>query len=295
MKPYRCPTCGKTLTEREYEKALRIQQGRKQHLHRKEAELERRQKEWREKERDRQKAADEKLKKAKETIQRRANLQQDALKGQLQKLKERLRQREKGTTPQTEGLAFEGTLTARLKREFPDDTIEHKGKGGDVLHTVRLSRKAVGIILYECKRTPSVLNSHVAQARRDKQQREAEFAVLVTTGKKKGFNGFAQMNGVWVVSPFAVLTLASLLRQHLVEMAHLKIGKDKRAILAQQLMHYIDSPQFRNPIEDSAHRASMLEEMIRKEAVDHYRTWQERFDHYVNIKFNATHVQDNVH
>jgi hypothetical protein len=209
-------------------------------------------------------------------------------------VKDRLRQREKGTTPQTEGLAFEETLAARLKREFSEDSIEHKGKGGDVLHKVRLNKKEVGCIIYECKRTPSILKGHVAQAGRAKRQREAEFAVLVTTGKKKGFGGLAQMSGVLVVAPSAVVTVALLLRQHLVEMARLRVGKDKRAAIAQQLMHYIDSPQFRNPIEDSVQRASTLEEMIQQEAVDHYRTWQARFDHYVNIKFNAAHVQDNL-
>ncbi len=46
----------------------------------------------------------------------------------------RIKQLEKGTKPQTEGLEFEENLYKRLKKEFPKDKVEHKGKGGDILH-----------------------------------------------------------------------------------------------------------------------------------------------------------------
>lgn len=42
MKTYRCPTCGKSLTKSEYEKALRIHGEREKHLAEKEAELKQR-------------------------------------------------------------------------------------------------------------------------------------------------------------------------------------------------------------------------------------------------------------
>ena len=102
------------------------------------------------------------------------------------------------------------------------------------------------------------------------------------------------MANVAVVSPLAVIPLASLLREHLIEMARLKITKEKRAVLAQELMHYIDSPQFKNPIEEVVQRTSKLQEMIRKEAGDHVRTWKERWAHYQTINWNASQVQSNL-
>ena len=45
----------------------------------------------------------------------------------IAKLQDRIRQIEKGTTPQTEGLEFEATLCNRLRREFPDDIVRHEG------------------------------------------------------------------------------------------------------------------------------------------------------------------------
>lgn len=298
MKIYRCPTCGKVLTKAEWEKALRIHGEREKHLAHREDELKRREREQRGRERDFKRQAKKKLeqetKRVRDKERLRAARQQIGLKDTIQKLKERLRQRERGSTPQTEGLEFEDRLAARLKREFPDDEILHKGKGGDILHRVKFNKKPVGVIIYECKRTPRIEESHIVQANKAKRIRDADFAVLVTTGKKKGFSGFAQISAVSVVSPLAVIPLASLLREHLIEMGRLKVTREKRTVLAQQLMRYIDSPPFRNPLEEVVQRASKLQEMIRHEAKHHRRIWEERWGHYATIGWNTSQIQNNL-
>lgn len=298
MRIYRCPTCKKVLTKAEYEKALRIHGERETHLAHREEELKHREREQRSRERDFKRDAKKKLKqetaRVREQERLRATRQQAGLKETIQKLQERLRQRARGSTPQTEGLEFEDKLAARLIREFPDDEIQHKGKGGDVLHTVNFNRKPVGVIIYECKRTPSIQGQHIVQTNKAKQIREADFAVLVTTGKKKGFSGFAQIGGVSIVSPLAVIPLASLLREHLIEMGRLKITREKRAVLAQQLMRYIDSPQFKNPLEEVVRRSSKLREMIWQEAEDHRHVWEERWGHYETIGWNTSQIQNNL-
>ena len=48
------------------------------------------------------------------------------LKKKLTLATSRIKQLEKGTTPQTEGLEFEENLYKRLKKEFPEDKIEHR-------------------------------------------------------------------------------------------------------------------------------------------------------------------------
>lgn len=298
MKVYRCPTCNKVLSKSEYEKALRIHGERERHIAHRELELRQREKAQRNREREFRREAKRKLQQETARVRtqerQRAAREQAGLTATIQQLRERLRQREKGTTPQTEGLEFEDKLAARLRKEFPEDAIEHKGKSGDVLQSVTFNRKAVGVIIYECKRTPSIQDAHVLQTYRAKQVREADFAVLVTTGRKRGFSGFAQMKGVSVVSPLAAIPLAALLREHLIEMARLKITKEKRVVLAQQLMRYIDSPQFKNPLEEVVRRSSKLREMIKKEADDHWHVWKERWDHYETIGWNTSQVQNNL-
>lgn len=287
MKIYRCPLCGRPLSRAEYERALKIHEAREQHLRHMEAEL-----------RERQGELPKKIEAARQEAQRKEKRRAERLmagwKGKVQKLEERIRQLEKGSTPQTEGLEFEDKLAARLRREFRNDDIQHKGKGGDVLHLVKYEDKSAGSIIYECKRTPSIKGGHVRQAYAAKQSRHADFAVLVTTGHKKSFSGLAQMDGVLVVSPLGAIPLASLLRAHLIEMLRANITRKKRARIAQQIIKYIASPQFKNPIEEVVQLSSELQDMIKEEAQDHFRTWRKRWDRYQRIQWDSSQVQNNV-
>lgn len=218
------------------------------HFHRREEEFRRKATAREDKLRERERKLRTKLRNESARIRRlekaRAERSKAGLKQALEKANEEIRRLRSGATSQTDGLEFEGKLTARLRREFPDDEILQKGKGGDVLHTVRFGKKSAGIIIYECKRTPRIQSEHIAQAHAAKQTRQADFAVLVTTARKKGFSGFTEMGGVWVASPLATIPLASLLREHLIEMLKAKITGERRAAIAQQLMRYIDSPEF---------------------------------------------------
>jgi hypothetical protein len=291
MKSYRCPVCKKVLTKREYERALGILGERERHLKHQTDELQRQLRQ-----------AQSKVRKARAdgvnagVSAERARTQR-LLQGkdkEIGKLKERIDQLKKGSSPQTEGLEFEEKLTVRLKREFPDDDIQHKGKAGDVLHLVKYEKKQAGVIIYECKRVPRIQTQHIAQAFLAKQSREADFAVLVTTGQKKGFSGLAQMDGVLVVSPLGAIPLAALLRAHLIEMLRVRITGEQRAAIAQKLMKYITSPQFKNPIEEVVHLTSQLQDMIKEEAKEHFRVWKKRWDRYQTINWDGSHIQENL-
>jgi len=291
MPKYRCPVCNKPLTKKEYEQALGILGERERHLREEKSELEKK-----------VRAANAKARKAKkegtqEGVVKERKRTQRLLQGrdkQIQTLKERIDQLKKGSTPQTEGLEFEDKLAVRLRKEFPQDDIQHKGRAGDVLHIVMFDKKPAGTIIYECKRTPRILKQHVQQARLARKSREADFAVLVTTGEKKGYSGLAQMDGVLVVSPLGAIPLASLLRIHLIEMLRAKIAKEERAVIARRLMQYIASPQFKNPIEEVVQLTSELQEMVKKEAKDHFRTWKKRWNHYQTICWDSSLVQENI-
>lgn len=290
MKAYRCPVCKKLLAKEEYERALGILGEREKHLQHEKVEL-----------RTRLLEAQRKGKQARnEGIQSERSRTQRLLAGkdkQIQTLKERIDQLKKGSTPQTEGLEFEEKLAAQLKREFPDDDVQHKGKAGDILQIVKSEKKPAGIIIYECKRTARIQNQHLHQAYQAKQSREADFAVLVTTAQKKGkkdFGGLAQMDNVLVVSPLGAIPLAALLRALLIEMLRARVTKEKRAAIAQELMKYITSPQFKNPIEEVIQLTSELEEMIKDEAREHSKMWQKRWDHYQTIHWDSAQIDSNL-
>lgn len=287
MPTYKCPVCGKPLTKAEYERALKIHEAREEYLRQKEEQL-----------RKRECELPKKIEEAKRQGQQQEKKRTERLvagwRTRVKTLEERIRQLEKGSTPQTEGLEFEEKLAARLKREFPEDDIQHKGRGGDILQFVKFERKTAGIVIYECKRTPKIPSQHIQQAYEAKRSREADFAVLVTTGQKKGFSGLARMNGVLVVSPPGAIPLAGLLRSFLIEMMRAKITKEKRAAIAQQLMKYIMSPQFKNPIEEVIQLTSELQDMIKDEAREHVKMWRKRWDHYQTIHWDSTQINSNL-
>lgn len=288
MKTYRCPVCKKLLTKREYEQALGILGERERHWEHEKSGLLKQihESQAREKVARREGREDERKR------TRRLLAGKDR---EVQALKERVQQLQKGSTPQTEGLEFEEKLAARLKREFPDDDVRHKGQGGDVLHTVRSNGKAAGTIIYECKRVPTIKGTHIHQAYLAKQSREADFAVLVTNGQRRGFSGLAQLNGVLIVAPLGAIPLASLLRLHLIEMLRARITKEKRAIIARRLLKYITSPQFKNPIEEIVQTASNLQEALKDEMSDHKRVWEKRWRHYQAVRWDGTQIQSNLH
>ncbi len=287
MKTFRCPVCGKPLTEQEYERALGILGEREKHLKHEKADL-----------MEKVRQAEAKARRAKEegveTERKRTKRLLQGKEAEIQRWKDRVRQLKRGSTPQTEGLEFEDKLTARLRREFPDDDVKPTGKRGDVLHTVRLGKKAAGVIVYECKREPTIRPAHIRQAFRAKQEREADFAVLVTTGQKRGFGGLAHEKGVLVVAPLGVLSLVALLRLHLIEMLKAKVTRRERAIMAERLLKYVTSPQFKNPIEEVIRRASDLQGLLFDEALAHKHTWEKRWEHYQMIHWDGSHIKANL-
>ncbi len=286
-KSYRCPVCKKSLTKHEYESALGVLSERQTHFEHKQKELL------------------EQLRRAKNA---QARAKQDGIRferarsqrlmagqnKQIQKLQERIVQLEKGTTPQTDGLEFEHKLVAKLQGEFPKDKIEHKGQGGDILHYVKFDGQVAGVIIYECKRCPRISSAHVQQAYQAKQSRGAHFAVLVTTGQRRGFSGLSLDRGVLVVSPLGAVALASLLRDHLIEMQRNNVAMERRAAIARELLTFVTSPEFKNPIEEIVRTSAQLQDILREEVKIHQRTWKKRWGQYQLVQWDASHIQANL-
>ncbi|MCL5744339.1 MAG: DUF2130 domain-containing protein, partial [Acidobacteria bacterium] len=229
MKSHRCPVCKKVLSREEYEQALGILGEREKHFHEEANALQSRFQHDKEKLNQALQEAKTSAQKARqEGIEAERSRTARLLAGkaeEVRRLKERIEQLKRGATPQTQGLEFEVTLVSRLRREFPEDDIQHKGKHGDVLQLVMSNAKCAGRIIYECKRTPNVPAEHVKQCFQAKQDRNADYGVLVTTGRRRGYNGLAQTDGIIVVAPAAVLQIVSLLRATLIEMARARTRK----------------------------------------------------------------------
>ena len=305
MKTYKCPLCGSTLTKSKYESVLHIQKEKEKaqkadleklhkqiHLqHQKESALKKQLKDSKQKIKA---AQSEGMKKGALVEKQRQERLTAGLKKKLALATSRIKQLEKGSTPQTEGLEFEENLYKRLKREFPEDKVEHKGKGGDILHSAVLDGEIVGSIIYECKQTPTIQTAHIRQAADAKKSREAHFAILVTTGTRKKFTGLAHEDGVLIVTPLGVVPLAHLCRAHLIEMAKARLDKDEKNRIAAELLGYITSPAHRVPLEQAIQRTEKAGKLLKKEVREHFSVWQERYELYQTIRWDISHVQTNI-
>lgn len=305
VKNYKCPLCGSKLPKDKYEAVLHIQQEKEKAQ---KAGLEKIQSQLREaqqaesKLKERLKDSRQKIKSARSegAIQgaRSEKQRQERLTLGLRKKLElantRIKQLERGTTPQTEGLEFEENLWKRLQREFPEDRITDEGKGGDILHFVMFGKQIAGVIIYECKQTPRIKVAHISQAAQAKRTREAHFAILVTTGTRKGFAGLARVDNVLIVAPSGVVPLAHLCRAHLIEMAKAKLDNEQKNRVATQMLSFITSPTCRVPLEEVIQGSEKAQRLLDKEVKDHVHIWRERCAIYQNIRWDIVAIQSNV-
>lgn len=287
MPIYRCPVCKTVLSKKKWEKALGVWEARLEHVQHRERELKRHEQELR---RNRKEILKEGMEAGKRKEKRRAEHLAKQVGGLLQRdrekdkrIKELEQQLKRGTTPQTEGLLYEDQLAKQLRTNFPQDEIRRTGKGGDVIQRVRTNGRVVGTIVFECKKVQRILKPHVEQAHRAIVQREADFGILVTSGTRARFAGFATERDVLIVNPAGVLFLAQVLRGVLVELAKAKRSRQEREKAARQILSYLESAQFRTQMRDLIERAWKLGEMLNEEVDAHRRTWQRRHDHYKTI------------
>jgi len=213
---------------------------------------------------------------------------------EIDRLQETVKHLKEGTTPQSVGYADEGLLVVALQEYFPEDDVQHKGKKGDVLHIIKAAGKQVGSLVYECKRTQSLTKAHIRQAYKAKVARQADEVILVTTGRRKGFSGFGEDGGVYIIAPAGVLAFVSYLRQSLIALKQANLTEDAKATVLNNLRIYTTVGKFPQAMSDILQRETMLEKQLQDEVRAHYHFWQERVDHYHHIGFNAEMVQKDI-
>jgi len=289
QRTYRCPVCKKPLTKREYDKALHIHEAQQAHIEQQKRELTQQRRDF---------DSHKKQIKIEARASERARLQPtvNRLRSRLSDAIKQNKLLRRGKTPQEYGPEFEDKMLKRLRAEFPGDDLRRTpgGRGGDLLHVVKEGGKEAGTIIYECKWTPRISGSHIRQAAQAKMTRHAEFAVLVTSGTRNGFGGMAVVPGVVIVAPACVLSMAGLLRLHLVEMLRAGIEKRRRAKIANQLLKFIKSSEFKNPMEEVVRTAENLKEGVEEEYRWHVADWKKRLMAYERIRWDGFAVQENL-
>lgn len=217
----------------------------------------------------------------------------------IQKREEKIRnleeQLKKNQTPQELGLLNEKEMLKALQDKFPFDKFIHTGKGGDIVHEVISSNKVIGIIVYELKKVSNFSNKHITQTVEAKQQRNADYALLITNAKRSKTDfGFSATKGIIIVHPAGALTLISILREQLIEISKLNLSNKQREETTKAVLQYIQSPSFKNGIESIIGNTIELYGSLRKEVKEHVSIWQDRIKRYNDINIKALQIENKV-
>jgi hypothetical protein len=302
---YRCPLCGSPLTKAHYHRVVKLKERTEKVQQRELGRLrervaaakaavvtaKRKEQEARAKRKQDVEAA---RKQGILTERKKNELRDRRLMARIKKLEEEKRMLQDHTSPQEIGLADEAVLANRLRKEFPDDSIKHTGKGGDVLHFVRFDTAGAGCIVYECKHTDRISSDHIAQTALAKKTRHASYGILVTTGRRKGFSGLDQDSGIFIVAQAGVLTLARICRDSLITMAKQRLDAMAKAAAAKRLMDYVTSPVCKTPLEEAISHTARAHKNLVKEMRQHFGDWKERYELYQTIRYDVAHVQKNI-
>jgi hypothetical protein len=302
---YKCPLCGSPLTENHFHRVIK-QQEKKEKVQKGELQKWQKQAETakvaaaaaRRKEQETRAKTKQKIDAAKKEAARaersKTAIRDKRMMARIKKLEEEKKMLQKHTSPQEIGLADELVLVRKLQKEFPDDRIEHAGKGGDVLHYVIFDKEKAGCIVYECKRTDRIASDHVDQTALAKKTRHADYGILVTTGTRKRFTGLDQDSGIFIVAQSGVITLAYICRDSLVAMAKARLDAAAKAAAAKRLMDYVTSPVCKTPLGEAISHTERAQKNLVKEMNQHRRDWEERHEVYQTIHYDVSHVQKNI-
>lgn len=191
-------------------------------------------------------------KEAEESLNLRLLEKDQTISAMKKQLEEAQRRAEQGSQ-QLQGEVQELELEALLRAKFPRDTIEPVPKGdygGDIIQrVVGPMGQPCGAILWESKRTKNWSDGWLAKLREDQRTAKAEVALLVTQAMPKGVESFDLVEGVWIAHPKVSLSLATMIRQTLIEVNMSRQSSQGQQTKTEMIYQYLTGPRFRQRVE----------------------------------------------
>lgn len=163
-----------------------------------------------------------------------------------------------------------------LKGEFPDDRICRVPKGApgaDVRHTIMFRGKPCGTILYDSKNHKAWRDEFVTKLRKDQLADKAEHAILSTHKFPEGKRQIHIRDGVLIANPARVVTVATIVRQHLIQLHTLRLSRIERENKTLALYEFITSEQCSLLLNQIDQRAESLLKLQETEMSWHQRNW----------------------
>lgn len=198
----------------------------------------------------------------------------------MQKQIEDLKRKAEQGSQQLQGEVQEIELESLLKVTFPQDMIERvlKGEhGGDLLHRViGPQSQQCGTILWESKRTKIWSDGWLAKLRDDQRTAKAEIAVIATQVLPKGVETFYLIEGVWITHMRAVVPVALVLRQMLIEVGCARQASEGQQTKTALVYQYLVGSGFRQRVQAIFEAFSSMQEDLAKEKRAIMKQWAKR-------------------
>jgi hypothetical protein len=224
------------------------------------------------------------------TLEQRRRRDEDTLRQTITKLQQKADARDR-THFGPEG---EAEVVKVLRAQFPGDKIEHRGKRGDVLHTVLDAGQSAGKIVYEVKRTRGWQLAYLRQTKRAMEENRTPYGVLVSRHLPSGRTGMCVVDGVIIVEPVIAASVVSVLRQGVVAVSRLRLSQEGRAAKSEALLEYLRGQDFCNAMQLVQEKVGELRDGLTRERSHHDGWWRSREQHYAAILREASGIDVRV-
>lgn len=193
---------------------------------------------------------------------------------------EELKRKSEQGSQQLQGEVQELEIESLLRAKFPFDAIEPVPKGefgGDTIQrVVSPAGGMAGTILWESKRTKNWSNGWLPKLREDQRTANAEISVLVSQALPDGVETFDMMDGVWVTHPRAIVPVATILRNTLLQVSTARLISEGQQTKAEMVYQYLTGPRFRQRVEAIVEAFSSMQADLDKERKAIMKQWAKR-------------------
>jgi len=182
-------------------------------------------------------------------------------------------------TAQELGEGAEVDLFEALRGAFKDDRINRIDKGtpgADIRHDVVHNGASCGRIVYDSKNHTGWRFEFLTKLREDQLAAKADHAVLSTRALPRGKHQLDFQDGVVIANPARVVTVVTMLREHIVQAYRLRLSGQERNKKTTALYQFINSERCNQLFAQFDTLAQDMLELEVAEKKAHDRAWETR-------------------
>jgi hypothetical protein len=199
--------------------------------------------------------------------------------GEIEALKKQLTQ----SQSELKGEAGELDLFVTLTDAFPQDHFRRQKRGtssGDLIQRIRTGSTVLDtLIVYDNKAANTVTKADVTKAKKYQKIHGTQYVLIVGNNLPKTSvpNGLiGEKDGIILVHPSIVVEVSKRIRDGIIEISKLSLGKEDRQEKQDRLYEYIMSQEFSLILKALSDLNEKLYNLQSKEEKDHQTLWKNR-------------------